>query len=85
MNPKNVLNLLCKSLISHNIKTIITSEEINFASQLEDLIKDVIDNYTFMESYTTSNFENESIVSDPVIIKEDFEDDYEETIKESKN
>jgi hypothetical protein len=85
MNPKNILNLLCKSFDQqYNIKTVIISEEINFASQLEGLIKDAIDDYTFMECYTTLNFEDESTISDPIIIEEDFEDDYEKTIKGNK-
>lgn len=71
-------------MIIHNIESIVTSEEINFASQLEDLIKDAINNHTFMEYYITLNYEDESVVSEPVIVEEDFEDDYEETIKDSK-
>lgn len=60
VNPKNILNLLCKSFDQpqYNIKTVITSEKINFALQLEGLIKDAIDNDTFMECYATLSFED---------------------------
>jgi len=81
MNPKNILNLLCNSFDQpqYDIKTIITNEERSFASQLEELIKNAVDNYTFMESYTTLHFVDENAIFDPVAIEEDVEDEYEET------
>jgi len=57
----------------YDIKTIITNEERSFALQLEELIKNTVDNYTFMESYTTLHFVDENAISDPVAIEEDFE------------
>lgn len=37
-----------------------------------------------MKSYTTLNYEDESVISDPVVIETDFEDDCEEIIKDDK-
>lgn len=55
INPKNISKLLCKSFDhpQYDIESITTSGGINFALQLEDLIKDAIDSYSFIESYTT--------------------------------
>jgi len=81
MNPKNILNLLCNSFDQpqYDIKTIITNKERSFASQLEELIKNAVDNYIFMESYTTLHFVDENAISDSVAIEENVEDEYEET------
>ncbi|KAL0120451.1 hypothetical protein PUN28_008277 [Cardiocondyla obscurior] len=51
---------------------------------LEDLTKDAIDNGIFMEIYFTLGSKDKGVMSEPVTIKEKFEEDYEEVIKYNK-
>jgi len=46
------------------------------------LIKNAVDNYIFIESYTTLHFVDENAISDLVAIEEDIE--YEETKNNKK-
>lgn len=82
-------NILLRSLCvrfnqeQYNIETIITTEEINFATHLENLIKDAVDNELFVGTYSTLSFENVKRISDPLIIEEDIEA-YEGMINDNK-
>ncbi|KMQ81799.1 neutral zinc metallopeptidase [Lasius niger] len=74
MNPRNIVKLLSHSFgrPEDGVETAITAEERLFASQLEGLIKDAIDDQIFLETYTTLNFSDENV--EPVAIEGDEED-----------
>jgi len=50
---------------------------------LENVIKDALDTDIFFETTSTLCYEDESVISDPFIVDEDFEDDSEEIINEN--
>lgn len=86
MNPKNILQLLQKSFDNpqYDIESVITDEERSFALHLENLIKDSINTQVFVESYNTLSNDDESVFSDVVAVEEEFENDYEEIVKDNK-
>lgn len=86
MNPKNILNLLRKSFDDpqYDIESIITDEERSFTLHLENLIKDSINTQVFIESYNTLNYDDNNVFPDAVAVEDEFEDDYEEVVKDDK-
>jgi len=86
MNPKNILNLLQKSFDhpQYDIESIITDEGKSFALHLENLIKDSINTEVFVESYNTLIYDDESVFPEAVAVEEEFEEDYEEVVEDSK-
>lgn len=88
MNPNNILHLLKKSFDEpqYKIDSIITEAEKNFASHLESVIKDAIEDNLFIETFDTLNFEEDSVIPDPQLVDEDFEikeseEDLQEVVK----
>ncbi|KAK4887509.1 hypothetical protein RN001_003780 [Aquatica leii] len=79
MNPKNIFQLL-KDVFEHPVydfDSIITTEERHFASSLESLIKDAI-YHLLVKTFDTLASEHENKRSDPVIVEEEFDNDFEE-------
>lgn len=85
MNPKNILKLLrdCFDQEMYDIESIITREERDFASLLEIIIKDVINDSLFVETYETLAHENDFKQPDPVLVEEEFDEGLEEVKTES--
>jgi len=85
MNPKNILKLLHESFNKpqYEVETVITNKEKNFALQLEELIKNAVDNHTFLETYTTLHFGDENV--EPIAIEGEEGYEYKPTEYLKKN
>jgi len=86
LNPKNSLKLLTMAfdLPQYDIEAV-TEDEKRFSFQLENLIKDAIQESLYIETYNTLNFEEASIVSDTILIEENDDDDYIQDINSNLN
>jgi len=91
MNPKNMLCLLQKGFDEpqYNIDSVIT-EERNFASHLQSLIRDAVEDDLLIHTYESLNFEEESMMPDPQSVDEEAEikeseQDLHEVERECKN
>jgi len=82
INPKNIVQLLQESFNDpqYDFQSIITDDDKAFAVQLENVIKDAD---IFFETSSTLCCEDESVIPDPFIVDQDFEDDSEEIINEN--
>lgn len=78
LNPKNILKLLNYAFDQpqYDVQSVISEDEKKFSFHLENLIKDAIQDSVYIETYTTLNFEEASVIPEIVPIKENDEDDY---------
>jgi len=73
MNPKNILTLLSDAFDNpiYDIVSNINDSEKSFALYLSNIIKDVIHNELFIETYDTLCFHDNSVVPDEAAFVED--------------
>lgn len=79
LNPKNILKLLTKAfdLPQYGIESAISEDEKRFSLQLENLIKDTIQESLYIESYTSLSFEEASVIPQIASIEENDNGDRE--------
>lgn len=58
--------------------------DIEFANQLDNLIKDAIDNNFYCESFSILGYFDESVFPDPISIEDESEDDCEIVFENNK-
>lgn len=85
LNPKNILKLLAEAFDQpeYNLESVISEDEKRFSFQLENLIKDAIQESLYIETYTTLNFEEASVIPETVLIEENGDDDYIQDVTNS--
>jgi len=83
---KNILKLLTMAfdLSQYDIESVIT-EEKRFSFQLDNLMKDAIQESLYIETYNTFNFEEASVIPDTILIVENDDDDYIQDINSNLN
>jgi len=83
MNPKNILNLLKLAFKGpeYNIESEITDEERSFASNLVEIIKTSSDCKLLVESYNTLSYYDESVTPEAVVVDENVDEEYIESIE----
>jgi len=83
MNPKNILNLLKLAFKGpeYNIESEITDGERSFASNLVEIIKTSSDCKLLVESYNTLSYYDESVTPEAVVVDENVDEEYIESIE----
>jgi len=72
-------------LPQYDIESVVTEDEKRFSFQLENLIKDAIQESLYIETYNTLNFEKASVIPDTILIEENDDGDYIQDINSSLN